>query len=147
LVTDSSTGPLALVVGVALVDSGRLLIARRTAPAHLTGMWELPGGKVESGESVAAAAVREIAEELAVGIEVVDELPGRYLLNASFEMVVVLARLATPAEPTPSGSHDNVGWLSEAELAHNLTDLNYPWVPADVAALTAVVAAGWMRSV
>jgi 8-oxo-dGTP diphosphatase len=147
LVTDSSTGPLALVVGVALVDSGRLLIARRTAPAHLAGRWELPGGKVESGESVAAAAVREIAEELAVGIEVVDELPGRYLLNASFQMVVVLARLATPAEPTPSGSHDNVGWLSVAELAQNLTDVNYPWVPADVPALTAVVAAGWMRSV
>ena len=44
-----------LVVGAAIVDDlarpARLLAARRTEPPALAGGWELPGGKVEPGES------------------------------------------------------------------------------------------------
>ena len=40
-----------IVVGAALVEDGRLLAARRSAPVELAGRWELPGGKVEPGET------------------------------------------------------------------------------------------------
>ena len=48
---------------------GKILIAKRRPEGLLGGLWEVPGGKAEPGESLEAALVREVAEEL--GIEVV----------------------------------------------------------------------------
>ena len=53
--------------GAAILRGGRLLLVRRRRPPE-AGHWGLPGGKVEWGERVEAATVREIAEEL--GIEI-----------------------------------------------------------------------------
>lgn len=52
---------------------GRLLIARRPEKGLLGGLWEFPGGKQESGESLEQTAVREAAEELGVEIEVAEK--------------------------------------------------------------------------
>ncbi len=49
---------------------GRILIDRRKAQGLLGGLWELPGGKVAPGETPAAAARREVAEELGIRIRV-----------------------------------------------------------------------------
>ncbi len=52
-------------VGIALVwRGGLLLVARRPDDAHLGGLWEFPGGKMEPGESPEACAEREVFEEL-----------------------------------------------------------------------------------
>ncbi|MCK0165549.1 Nudix family hydrolase [Marinobacter sp. S6332] len=56
-----------VAVGV-IVREGRVLIARRPDHVHQGGLLEFPGGKVEPGESVQAALVREIAEE--TGLEI-----------------------------------------------------------------------------
>ena len=48
--------------------SGKLLITQRPVGAHLGGLWEFPGGKLEPAETFEAALVRELREEL--GIEV-----------------------------------------------------------------------------
>jgi 8-oxo-dGTP diphosphatase len=136
-----------LVVGVAIVRAGRLLIARRTGPADLAGLWELPGGKVEAGESVGQAAVREIAEELGVAITVTAQLPDRYPVSGRYDMAVVRAVIAEPAEPTASGSHDAVRWLDVAELTAAEADPHFAWVPPDVPAVAAVRAAGWLAAV
>ena len=54
----------------AIVDrsSRSVLLAQRAAGAHQGGLWEFPGGKVEPGETVAAALARELMEELAITI-------------------------------------------------------------------------------
>ena len=55
------------VVAAVICDkSGNVLIARRPKGVHQGGLWEFPGGKVESGEQAAQALVRELQEELGI---------------------------------------------------------------------------------
>lgn len=62
-----------VAVGVVVDSSDHILISRRLQHQHQGGLWEFPGGKVETGESVQAALTRELDEEL--GIEVIASAP------------------------------------------------------------------------
>ncbi|HCQ67565.1 MAG TPA: 8-oxo-dGTP diphosphatase MutT [Rhodobacteraceae bacterium] len=56
-----------LVSAVALIDiDGRVLLAQRPEGKSMAGLWEFPGGKVESGETPEAALIRELREELGI---------------------------------------------------------------------------------
>ena len=58
-----------MVSAVAMVDpDGRILISRRPPGKSMAGLWEFPGGKVEIGETPEAALIRELHEELGIGI-------------------------------------------------------------------------------
>jgi 8-oxo-dGTP diphosphatase len=58
------------VVAVALVDpDGRVLIAKRPQGKTLAGLWEFPGGKVESHERPETSLIRELKEELTIDVE------------------------------------------------------------------------------
>lgn len=62
--------PVVHVAAAAVFDAhGRVLIARRPEYAHQGGLWEFPGGKVESGETVRAALARELHEELGIDVQ------------------------------------------------------------------------------
>jgi len=61
-----------VAVGV-IVHSGKALIAQRPKHLHQGDKWEFPGGKVEAGESIDGALVRELKEEL--NIEVTQQKP------------------------------------------------------------------------
>lgn len=75
--------PLVLVVAAALVRAdGRLLLAQRPEGKSLAGLWELPGGKVEPGESPEEALVREIAEELGVRLDAAHLVPFDFASHA-----------------------------------------------------------------
>lgn len=102
------------VVGVAILEQGRLLAARRAHPPALAGLWELPGGKVEPEESLERAAVREIDEELGCAVEVTGALDGSSRIDDGLVLRVVLARLAG-GDPVPR-EHDAVRWLRADEL-------------------------------
>lgn len=59
-----------LVVAVALVDAdGRVLLQERPEGKSMAGLWEFPGGKIESNESPEAALIRELKEELDIDTE------------------------------------------------------------------------------
>ena len=65
---DMSEGlPTVLVSAVALIDrDGRVLLAQRPAGRRMAGLWEFPGGKIETGETPEAALIRELGEELGI---------------------------------------------------------------------------------
>ncbi len=62
-----------VAAGVLVDARGRVLLMQRLPGKHLAGMWEFPGGKVEPGEPIGRALVRELDEEL--GIEVLASAP------------------------------------------------------------------------
>jgi 8-oxo-dGTP diphosphatase len=123
---------MGLVVAAVLVDDlampSRLLAARRTGPPELAGGWEFPGGKVEPGESALAALHRELAEELGVriivGAEVAPTSGAAWPIDEHQDMRVWLA-VVSEGEPTATADHDELRWLTAAEL------FDVPWLPAD----------------
>lgn len=134
------THPIA-VVGAAIVDSlarpTRLLAARRSAPAALAGGWEVPGGKVDPGETEPDALVREIREELGVGLVLGPALvgpmdDGRFRLGDAHAMRVWLGEVE--GDPAPLEDHDELRWLAADQL------WDVAWLPGDVAVVQAAVA-------
>jgi 8-oxo-dGTP diphosphatase len=58
-----------LVVACALVDADkRVLIAQRPPGKTLEGLWEFPGGKIETGERPEQALIRELREEIGIDV-------------------------------------------------------------------------------
>ena len=64
---------LHVAVGVVRNSQGEVLIAKRPDNVHLGGLWEFPGGKLESNENTRQALVRELSEEL--DIQVIEAQP------------------------------------------------------------------------
>ncbi|HEX2892412.1 MAG TPA: NUDIX domain-containing protein [Marmoricola sp.] len=113
-----------LVVGVAVVHAGRVLAARRCRRGT-PGGWELPGGKVDRGETPAEAAVREIREELGCEVEVHGWLEPEVPITDRL-LVRVATAVLVDGEPVPhDGEHDAVRWLREDQLD------DVTWLPAD----------------
>ncbi len=111
------------VAGAAIVRDGRLLAARRTHPDDVAGGWELPGGKVDPGETPEQAVSREIEEELGCRIEVLRRLAGCTPIKPGYELTAYLVRLVA-GEPVPL-EHDATRWLGPEELT------SVDWLPSD----------------
>ncbi|MDQ5840122.1 MAG: (deoxy)nucleoside triphosphate pyrophosphohydrolase [Chloroflexota bacterium] len=131
------------VVGGAVLDSladpGRLLVARRTAPPQFAGLWEFPGGKVESGESAEQALHRELLEELGVTVRLGAELQAAsasgWPLNERAAMRVWFAELLD-GEPRPLQDHDELRWM---DLGNRREVLALPWIPVDLPIVEALL--------
>lgn len=119
------------MVGGALIVAGRVLAARRSAPAEVAGRWEFPGGKAEPGETVAEALVRELREELGVTARALERIPGAWPVRADLELQIWTAELLS-GTPEPLQDHSELRWLSAAELD------SVDWLDQDRFALPAV---------
>lgn len=115
--------PNLIVVAGALVRDGALLVAQRSRPPDLAGLWELPGGKVAAGESEDVALARELREELGIGVTVGARIGGDVSLT---ESVVLRAYLVTQTDGLlHPHDHRALRWVGTDELE------TLPWVPAD----------------
>lgn len=120
-------------MAAAIVVDGRLLLAQRVRPPELAGQWELPGGKVEVGETAAAAVVREIREELAI------EVVGAQRIGVDVPLgngLVLRAYRTSIVSGTPQAlDHAAVKWVDATELREmNLVENDRAWL-ADLVAM------------
>ncbi len=104
-------------IGVVLNDAGEVLIDQRLEEGLLGGLWEFPGGKQEPEEPITATIARELLEELAIVVEVGDELItiDHAYSHRRLRFVVHLCRWLD-GEPRPLASQQ-VRWVAPNRLA------------------------------
>ena len=112
-----------LAASAAVFRDGRVLLARRGAHPG-AGLWSLPGGRVEPGETLAEAARREVWEEVQVEADIVALATALDViirdrdgvLKAHF-VVAAHAALWRSGEPQTGPEAAEVGWFAPADVA------------------------------
>lgn len=115
------------VVAVALMDAwGRVLMQRRRLGAAHGGLWEFPGGKIESGESPMDAAIRELAEELGIDLRADDLAPLTFAALPGEACVILFYMCRNWSGEPRCLVADELRWVAAAKLAE------LPMPPLDV---------------
>lgn len=135
--------PVRVVTGLACDPAGRILMGKRSAQGLRPGLWELPGGKVERGESAEEALCREWKEELDIELHYpvdVGALLDVAIVPADLTFVVELYPVQIPQYQTAHArAHDELRWVDPTEAVRNL-----PCSPAFYLQYRAVLA--WSRA-
>ncbi len=92
-----------------------LLLTRRLRGTHLAGQWDLPGGKIEAGESAPQALRRELAEEIGVAVQDLEPL-----VVTAYRYGDILVRL-----------HAMIANVPPDLVVRNLAVAEHRWVPLD----------------
>ncbi len=117
------------VAAAALMDqNGRILLQKRPEGKPMAGLWEFPGGKVETGETPETALIRELNEELGIIVEKPDIGPAAFASEALDEqhLVLLLYICRKWAGHIQSPESLDLQWLS----VEAMQDLPMP--PADI---------------
>jgi 8-oxo-dGTP diphosphatase len=108
--------------------SGEILLAQRPYGKSMAGLWEFPGGKIESGEKPRAALVRELAEELAIAAAPDDCLPLTFVEYAYPDFLLLMPVYLLrrwQGDIRPQEAQATI-WVPPQNIQ------NYPMPPADV---------------
>lgn len=110
------------VVAVALDDGrGRWLMYKRPAGKHHAGLWEFPGGKVESEEIPLLALAREIGEELGIALDPASLEPSVFADGAQAadgrEIVILLYTCREWSGEPQALEGGELGWFTPDEIA------------------------------
>ncbi len=91
--------------GAVVVDDGRLLLVRRgREPAQ--GLWSVPGGKVERGETVGEAVLRELAEETGLVGRLLEPVGWVERIGPDHHFIIIDYRVAVEPGATPRPGDD-----------------------------------------
>ena len=130
---------LLVVAACALIEPDqRLLIAQRPKGKALAGLWEFPGGKIESGESPEETIVRELQEELAVTITASSLAPLSFASHeyADFHLLMPLYVCQTWRGTPKAMEAQQIAWVEISDLTPQ--NSRFPMPPADVPLLPAL---------
>lgn len=106
-----------IVVGTAIVHNGQLLAQQRRYPERQAGRWELPGGRVEPGESEEDAVVRECTEELGAAVRPVGRVGTDVPLHGDLLLRLHRAELVEGGSAPRALEHRAVRWVGAAEIS------------------------------
>ena len=143
----SPTPPPTLVAAAAMFDDrGRVLLAQRPAGKHMAGLWEFPGGKLAPGETLEAALVRELREELGVIVAPSSLTPltfASHLYEGGIHLIMPLYSVDdwTGSVGAVGAEGQALAWVDVSKLK------DYEMPAADVPLLPAVAAAALARAV
>lgn len=117
--------PLIVVAAALVAPDGSVCLQRRPLEKAHGGLWEFPGGKVEGGETPEAALIREIAEELGVGLASADLVPAGFASGGGIVILLYACRAwhgtATCLEA------EALGWFQPSQIpALAMPPLDYP---------------------
>ncbi len=127
---------LLLVVACALVDEDRrVLIAQRPEGKALAGLWEFPGGKLDSGERPEEALIRELKEELGIDVKEACLAPLTFASHAypDFHLLMPLYICRRWEGVVASREGQALKWVRPAKLR------DYPMPPADEPLIPALI--------
>lgn len=125
-----------IVAAGVVFREGHVLLTQRKAGAHLAGLWEFPGGKVEPGEDPKATVVRELEEELGILVDVGDILDVAFhRYEDADKAVLLLFYEATLRAGSPEPRALDVAAFDWA-TRDKLSDERFP--PADVGLLAKI---------
>ena len=114
-------------------ENHEILCALRSPIMTLPNMWEFPGGKVESGETLKEAIEREIKEELHCDVEFIDIFNDNTYEYDKFIVNLITINCRITAGTPTANEHSKLIWLHR----ENLLSLN--WAPADMNAVALLV--------
>ncbi|WP_329405711.1 NUDIX domain-containing protein [Nocardia vinacea] len=107
-----------LVVGAVVQHGGKILLLQRPADDFMGGIWELPSGKVDPGESIDQALIREVKEETGLDVTAIRNYLGEFDYQSGsgkksrqFNFTVEVANTDT----VQLTEHDAFTWTSLAE--------------------------------
>jgi 8-oxo-dGTP diphosphatase len=104
-----------LAVSAAIFRDGKILLVRR-AKSPAKGFYSLPGGRVEFGETLHAALHREVAEETALKVEIVDLAAWREVMpetgSGGHYLIMSFAARWSAGEPVLNDELDDYKWLA-----------------------------------
>lgn len=121
------------IVSAGIIEqNNKILITKRALTAAAGGMWEFPGGKQESGESIEECLVRELKEDLGLDIVVLGHLTrSRYKYShGEFEIVAMWAGIIEGEIELKV--HDDLAWVRSVDLT------SYDLAPADIPVAEAI---------
>lgn len=120
---------LVLVAACALIDAdGRILLAQRPEGKSMAGLWEFPGGKIETGERPETTLIRELNEELGIRVKEDCLAPFAFASHGydSFHLLMPLYLCRRWEGIVVAREGQKLAWARTNELA------NYAMPPADV---------------